>query len=74
MYIIYTCTYILRVYVKKSDLFMQNNFNEMSTFNHLLFHCDVKKHNQIWYLRLLDIKLSCLLICRRVECKGKCLI
>ena len=25
-------------------------FYEMSTFNHLPFHCDVKKVNQIWYL------------------------
>ena len=29
---------------------MENNFDEMPTFNHLPFHCDVKKDNQIWYL------------------------
>ena len=58
-------------------------FDEMSTFNHLPFHCDVKKVNQIWYLanatciyhymymylslHLLDTKFCCLLICKMVE-------
>ena len=43
--------------ISKRDIFLQNNFDQMLTFDHSSFHHFVQEVNEIWYLRRLILAL-----------------